>query len=460
MGSPVSPDGKPSGRLAAVPLAAFAALTFPMGGLGLPITVYLPPLYAKEVGIGLATVGFVFMITRIWDVVTDPIMGIVIDRYDTRWGRRRHWIVLSVPILLVAAYFVYFPEPGVSSTYLLVWMLILYIGFTMLTIAHQSWGAELSADYDERSRIYGWREVAIILGMVSVLGLPAILDLTVDASAFDRVGAMGWFLIITLPITALAAVMLVPDHVEPVKHGEQAEWREALKILFTNWTLGRIVIADMFTSLAIGIIGSTYIFLATFVWQLERFSSLLLLAYFVMGFVGMPFWMWLARGWSKHKALGAALVWSMVAQLVYLIPGEGDFWLATFATLFLGFAFGAGPFLLRAMMADVCDKDRLDTGHNRTALLYALLTTTAKVGAAVSVGITYSLLALVGFDPAHDNSPEAIEGLRLIFALLPIAFLVAAFALIWNYPIGSAEQADIRRRLMEKQATDRALADD
>jgi Na+/melibiose symporter-like transporter len=188
----------------------------------------------------------------------------------------------------------------------------------------------------------------------------------------------------------------------------------------------------------------------------------MLLGYFVLGFAGMPFWMWLAKRMSKHRALCVALIWSIGAQLIYLIPGPGDFTLALIATFMLGFAFGAGPFLLRSMMADVCDKDRLETGQNRTALLYAMLTTTAKVGAAISVGMTYPLLAWVGFDPAvgMENSPVALDGLRLIFALLPVPLLAAAIALIWNYPIDHAAQGEIRRQLAEQQAADRALAED
>jgi Na+/melibiose symporter-like transporter len=463
--SAAAADGKPAGvtdRLRNTPLAAYAALTFPMGGLGLPITVYLPPLYATDVGLGLALVGFLFMITRIFDVITDPIMGVVIDHYPTRWGRRRHWIALSVPLLLVSAFFIYFPPVGAGGAYLLVWMLVLYVGYTMLTIAHQSWGAELSSDYAERNRIYGWREVAIILGMVSVLGLPALMEITAGADAFGKVGAMGWFLIITLPITAVAAIMLVPDHVTKVKTGQSMELKEGLRILLTNWSMGRIVAADMFTALATGIIGSSYLFLARFVWELPQYSSIMLLGYFVLGFAGMPFWMWLAKRMSKHRALCVALIWSIGAQLIYLIPGPGDFTLALIATFMLGFAFGAGPFLLRSMMADVCDKDRLETGQNRTALLYAMLTTTAKVGAAISVGMTYPLLAWVGFDPAvgMENSPVALDGLRLIFALLPVPLLAAAIALIWNYPIDHAAQGEIRRQLAEQQAADRALAED
>jgi len=447
-------------RVKATPLAAYAALTFPMGGLGLPITVYLPPLYATEVGLGLALVGTIFMFARIFDVVTDPIMGLVIDHYPTRWGRRRHWIVLSVPLLLVSAFFIYFPQPGSSAAYLIGWMLVLYTGYTMLTIAHQSWGAELSNDYVERNRIYGWREVAIILGMVSVLALPAALEITAGADAFGKVGAMGWFLIIILPVTALAAVLLVPDHPRPETAAQKAEWREALKMLFTNWSMARIVAADMFTSLALGILGSSYLFLAGFVWELPDYSSLMLLCYFVLGFAGMPFWMWLSKRVSKHRALSVALIWSIFAQLAFLIPGPGDFMMALFATFALGVAFGAGPFLLRSMMADVCDKDRLDTGHNRTGLLYAMLTTTAKVGGAVSVGITYPLLAWVGFDPSNAvNTPEALDGLRIIFALLPVLFLSLAVALIWNYPIDHAAQAEIRRKLAEKEAADLALTD-
>ena len=72
-----------------------------MAAMAMPIAVYLPPLYSS-LGLSLATVGFVFTLVRVFDVVTDPIMGLVIDRFETRWGRRKHWIAISAPIQMLA----------------------------------------------------------------------------------------------------------------------------------------------------------------------------------------------------------------------------------------------------------------------------------------------------------------------------------------------------------------------
>jgi Na+/melibiose symporter-like transporter len=150
-----------------------------MAAMGMPIAVYLPRFYSEGMGLSLVTVGTIFTIARIWDVITDPIMGVLIDKFDTRWGRRKHWIALSVPLLVLSVWMVFMPNrEDVSATYLLTWLILLYIGYTMMAITHQSWGAELSKSYDDRSRLFGWREIFVIGGMTVVLALPAAMELT------------------------------------------------------------------------------------------------------------------------------------------------------------------------------------------------------------------------------------------------------------------------------------------
>ncbi len=131
---------------------AYSSLTIPITAVGIPLSVYLPPLYATEMGLSLATVGFIFMLARIWDVVTDPLMGLIIDRFPSRWGRRKHWIVTGAPLLMISAWFVYLPSPRAGAGYLLFWLFILYIGFTLIDTAHKSWGPDLATTYDDRSR--------------------------------------------------------------------------------------------------------------------------------------------------------------------------------------------------------------------------------------------------------------------------------------------------------------------
>ena len=124
-------------------LASYSAVSLPLAAMAMPMAVYLPPFYAEAESLDLTTVGLIFTLARIWDVITDPLMGMAIDKYETRWGRRKHWVAISIPILLLSVYMVYLPDPAdITPLYLGGWLLLLYIGYTMLGIAHQSWGAE------------------------------------------------------------------------------------------------------------------------------------------------------------------------------------------------------------------------------------------------------------------------------------------------------------------------------
>ena len=100
-----------------------------MAAMGMPVAVYLPRFYTEGMGLSLVTVGTIFTLARIWDVITDPVMGIVIDKYDTRWGRRKHWIAISIPILVLSVWMVFMPnQESVSAGYLLFWLIVLYVG--------------------------------------------------------------------------------------------------------------------------------------------------------------------------------------------------------------------------------------------------------------------------------------------------------------------------------------------
>ena len=114
-------------------LAAYSGISLPAAAMGMPIAVYLPRFYSEGLGLSLITVGMIFTLARIWDVITDPMMGWLIDRYETRWGRRKHWIAISVPILVIAIYHVFLPDPSsVTPLYLGFWLIVLYVGYTML----------------------------------------------------------------------------------------------------------------------------------------------------------------------------------------------------------------------------------------------------------------------------------------------------------------------------------------
>ncbi len=426
-------------------LALFAGPAIPISALGLPLVVYLPPFYAEHVGIELAVVGTIFMVTRLWDVFTDPVLGVISDKYRSRFGRRRHWIVLSVPILLFCVYKVFVPPEGATSTYLLTWMLVLYIGWTLLTISHMSWGAELSTNYHERTKIQGWREFALVFGMFSVLTLPAIIERVTEGGSATKVASMGWFIIILLPLTVGLAVWKVPEL--PARQEPSLGWLGAMKLVVRNRLMRRVLLADVLVGVGPGMTGSLYIFFVTHVLELGDRSSLILLLYFIAGFAGIPIWLRVSYRLGKHRTLAISMFYACVTLLPALIWKAGNFWGFMAGNMLYGFAYGAGPFLLRSITADVCDLDQVESGAQRTGLFYSLLTMSNKIGFALSVGLTYPLLSWIGFDPKVENSPEALQHLRYLFVIAPVTFMLAAGLVMWGFPLDEKKQREIREKL-------------
>jgi len=431
-------------------LFAFAAPAVPIAAMGLPISVYLPPFYAGEMGLGLAVVGWVFMVARFWDVFTDPVLGLLSDSYRTRWGRRRHWIVVSLPIMLIATYMLFLPAPPVSGAYLLGWMVILYIGWTLLTLSHMSWGAELTPDYNERSLVQGWREGALILGMLLVLITPAIIDyIGPEDVGRARVAAMGWFVIILLPVTVLLAVTTVGERdVPPPKH---VPFREAMAVLARNGPLRRLLAADLANGLGAGTMAALFIFVATDVLQMGAWSSAILLAYFAAGVIFVPLIVKISYRFGKHRTMAAsALLNGVGLPLIYVVQ-PGDVALMIIFTALFGVNLGAGSFLLRSVMADVADHDTVETGNHRTGLFFSLLTMTSKLGAALAVGLTYALIDYLGFVPRGEaNTALALEGVRATFVWLPTAMYLAVGVIMWNFPLDETRQRENRRIILER----------
>ena len=433
-------------------LGSYAAVALPTGAMAMPIAVYLPPLYGESLGLSLATVGLVFTLARIWDVITDPIMGVVIDKYGSRWGQYKHWIALAIPVLMLAVYMVFLPrEDSASALYLGGWLLVLYVGYTILSIAHQSWGAQLASGYDERSRLYGWREIFVISGMGLVLSIPVVAELLGEAALTTKVASMGLFCLILFPLTVIPTLLFVPD--KPNHTQASIDWREALDIVRANASLWRLLIADFTSNFATSATAALYIFFASYVFELPNHASTALLLYFFAGFLAMPVWMKLSYTVGKTRAIQIALAYGILVQSgLFLVADPGNILMFWGYTFLYGVAYGAVPPILRSMMADVTDIDELQSGKKRAGTFFALLTTVNKLGSAVAVGVALTAADWVfGFVPGANNTPAAINGLLLIYCFVPVLGLILSYLPMLNYPITKAKHAEIREALAKSE---------
>ena len=439
--------GRPSGPT----LAAFAAPSLALGALGLPVVAYLPEYYANALGLPLAAVGMAFMGVRLLDILLDPFIGAVMDRTRSRWGRFRPWLAASAPLLSLAAWMLFMAGPGVGPAYLWCWLLVLYTGVSICVLSHGAWAASLSPDYHQRTRIYAWSQAGNVVGLILVSLLPTALEMISHGDHASRIRAMGWFVVLLIPLAIAIAIARVPEPaILAVRHKSLP--RDYLALL-RRPTVRRILIADLLLGLAPGIIAALFFF---YFERAKAFSkaeaATLLLAYLVAGLLGVHLWSVLARKIGKHRSLSAAglLLAGSLAALA-LVPA-GHFGLALAAVILAGLPYTAAPSLLRSMLADVVDEERLASGADRKGLLYAVLAATSKLGYALAVGVSFVALDLIGFQADRGGDPRGLEGLQLLFLVAPASCaLVAAWA-CFGYPLDARRHAEIREKLARNEA--------
>lgn len=433
-------------------LLAYGGLAVPLAALGLPLAVYIPPFYAGPIGLGVGTVGIIFMVARFWDIFTDPIMGMIVDRYPSKWGKRKHWIAIGVPVLMLAAWFIFFPGGSRSTFYLIFWLFIMYLAFTFVGLTQQAWGVDISKSYDDRSKVYGWREIGSIFGMMSVLALPAILE-NAGSNFTEMIAGMGYFFIIVLPITALIGLIIIPDN-ERNEGTSFPSFSDLPLILKDNRPLIRTLLIEFLCSSASSISAVTYIYLAKHVFDLEEISSRILFLYFFAGLLVMPLWMKVSYLIGKSKTLFTSTILCTLTLASYLFINTNDALITlVILTVLYGIGYGAPFTLTRALMADIVDADELKSKKKRPGLFYSILTTFSKVGAAIAVGLVYTYLEFNGFKPDQIASEKIKEILLFVFAFIPMILYFCASLFCIGYELTSEKHKEIQKQLELRNGT-------
>ena len=172
-------------------LAAFSLISVPIAAAGLPLAVYLPAFYAQQEGLGLTIVGLVFLIGRLWDALSDPLIGVLSDRTRTRFGRRRPWIAAGGVLFALAAWALFLPPRHPSPLYLGAGLFVFYLGWTMIQIPLSAWSGSLATRYHERSRIITYVQSSAAAGLLLVLVIPAMIDQLGHGGAQAKIGRYG-----------------------------------------------------------------------------------------------------------------------------------------------------------------------------------------------------------------------------------------------------------------------------
>lgn len=410
-------------------LAAFAAPAMPMAVINLSLAVYLPPFYATQSGIGLAVIGFIFMTVRLADLVFDPMLGIAIDRTATSIGRFRPWMLAGIPVAMIGSWLAFFPPQDAGVTYLVGALAGVFVGYSLITVTQFSWAAVLGEDSNARSRAYGAIQGASTLGMLLIM---AVLPLVAAYLPGDRnltVHAMGLFIIIMTPVTAIIASMRVAEPQRAVLTYVPSFGRAVLdygKALACP-PVARVMAATVLTALASGVTSALFLFFAPTKGFTAAQSNLLLLIYFVGAFASSRAWAPAACRFGKERVLIAICLVVAASKLTVFALPDGAFYLAGAGQVVLGACYSGTMIMLKSIVGDAADevKQRLD--EDFTGRLYAVYSSLTKASIAISVGVIFFILQAIGYAPKAGtlNSPEALQRLELAFVLIPAALFVA-----------------------------------
>ena len=439
-----------------LPLGAvltFALANLPVAALTIAVLVYLPPYFAGHLRVPMAVVGGVWMAIRLIDIPVDVVLALAMDRTTTRIGRYRPWLIAGAPVVMLGLFQLFMAPVAFGGGYLLVWLLVLYLGWSMMSLAQSAWGATLAPAYHDRSRLFGLVAAVGVIGTLSVLLIP-ILGRTLGWSDTRSVQSMGWALIVAAPLATAITAIRTPERVAKASAPRPFPLRDYLAIL-RKPDLLRLLLAQVGLTLGPGWMSALYLFFAK---DAKGFSiqeaSILLALYVAAGFPGALAVSALARCIGKHRALIVTTTAFSLGLVAILVVPRGNVAAAIAPMMWSGATSAGFGLMIQAMLADLGDEFRLEQGRERMSLLYALNGLAQKIATAFSIGLTFPLLARLGYKAAEGsvNTPAAIHNLTVAFISGPIVFVMLAGACVLGWRLDATRHGEVRRALDAREA--------
>lgn len=409
--------------LSASALLAYGLFALPLAMVALPVYVYVPQLYAERFGLSLAGIGSVLLLARVFDAFLDPALGWWIDRSHALDGYRR-FVLMAAPFLAVG-FIALFHPPAAAQSFATEWflgaLLVVYIGFSLATISHQSWGAALTQELSQRSRLTGTREGCGLIGVIIAAALPAL--------------GSPWYLTAAfLVMLGSCLTMLVRWAPIPVRVVGPAGGFRDLLVPFRNRLFRWLFAVFLVNGIAAAIPATLFLFFAKDRLQLAQFAGLFLVLYFVAAAASMPLWATLARRWGEARAWFGAMLLAVVTFVWAATLGPGDGYAFGAICILSGLALGADLALPPALLAAVIHQ----AGHSgqREGVYFGAWSWATKMNLALAAGISLPLLQYLGYLPG-SHSVAGAQALSMAYAVVPCFLKLLAAALLWRAPLRS-----------------------
>jgi GPH family glycoside/pentoside/hexuronide:cation symporter len=412
--------------------------------------------YTDTFGISAAAAGTIMFIARIWDMVSDPLMGVISDRTRTRWGKFRPyilWTALPYSVLAVLA----FTTPDLGQTgkviYAAVTYLLLMTAYTAINLPYSSLGAVMTSDSIERTSLNTYRFICAFIGQLIVSGLA----LTLARHFGQGDNARGYRLTVTLFAVISFVLFMITffstrERIQPPK-AQQDSLKKDFKILLANrpWVILAVVGVVSFVMFALQNLSLAYYF-KYYIGQ-EESVQLFNVVGSVALIVALPLSKPLARAFGKRNVfIGSSILSGTFFVLLYLPGADSIGWI--YALNILGkMAYAPAVPLLWTMIADAADYAEWKNGRRATGLFFSAATFAQKGGWGIGGALAGWLLAAYGYvEQATQQTALALTGIKLMISVFPGVLYISCAAALIFYTLDEATCATMKRDLEERRA--------
>lgn len=420
-----------------------------------PVFIFLAPFYTEVIGLPVQVVSWGFLAAGLYDAFTDPFMGTVSDRTRTRWGRRRIFLLVGAVPLGLSFWWMFSPIPGYELISFLVSYFCFFTCMTVVYVPHFSMSAEMTPDYDERTRIQGYNRGFWILGLLLGVLLPIALE-TIIEEPLLRHSTMGVSMGLFMTLCILLAFLGTREN-PALWTDQRISWREGLGALFRNYNYLKLVASYILYNGASAVSSAFLIYYAIYWLGVDEVEVLVAVPiYLVAAVLSVPAWVALARRLEKRGTYILAFLAAALSHFCMLfVPPDpsGVFYMYGIFCL-AGIGYGGLMATPGAMVADVIDLDEYRTGQRREGLYFGVWEFSRKLGASVSIWAGLQILALSGYVPQVEQQVPGVENaVRLVMALGPCFMYLAGALVVWFYNFNRAETQRVQSQLSQSIST-------
>ena len=433
------------------------ASNFYQGFFGIFLLIYYVDVY----GISPSAAGTMFLVTRLLDAVTDPAMGLIADRTSTRWGKYRPYLLwMAVPYALLG--YLLFLGPDLGDTGKIVFAYVSYslvmLAYTAINVPYSALLAVIHPQSKEREKATQWRFIFASLGTITVGAIAKPLVDTLGGGDELLGFRLTIILFAVLSVVLFWAVFATTrERIEPKREGASIARDFGVLLRNVSW----IVLAVSGILIVIGLIArisSAAFYLKYYVpsgeeaglWWMDRTSLLI-----TLGFVGQLFGAMLVPTFLKVFDKRSLMIFmcalnAAVLAGCYFVP-PGSYWTITAFHVVSIFTFGVMITLLFAMYTDCAEYGEWKSGVNSAGLTVSASMFSLKSGSAIGIALPAFILAAFGFVANEAQTPDAIQGIRIMFNVVPAAFFALAGLLVIFYRLDGKTVRRIEAELMTRR---------